>query len=101
MEKEMQKLSEKINNKNDKKPKKDFESTLDILKQEHEKSKKIYQTYRGEKLNEKLSKIFIFAKKKIEKLFFYKIKEEYINEEGKRLEVQKSPFFNSNFRIIV
>lgn len=82
MENEMQKLKNKIFDKNEKKHK-DIESALNVLKQEHEKSKKLYQTYKGEKLNEKLSNIFSKAKKNFETIFFFKIKGFYISEKNK------------------
>lgn len=87
MEKEIQKLTENIGNKKDKKQKKDFEATLNILKHEHEKSKKLYQTYRGEKLNEKLSKFFNHERKKMEKIIFMKVKQLYLHQEKTCAEV--------------
>lgn len=78
MEKEMQKLNEKLG-KNAQKPK-EIDSAIDILKQEHEKSKKIYQIYRSEKFFEKISKIFAAAKKTHEKNIFLKMKDNFLRE---------------------
>jgi len=81
MEKEMLKINEKFGKKTDKKPK-EIDSTIDLLKQEHEKSKKIYMNYRGEKLQGKLSNFFTKTKKKQEKMVFCKLKNDFLREKS-------------------
>ena len=79
MEKEMQKLNEKLVGKNPQKTK-EIEQAINVLKQEHNRSKKIYQTFRGEKLFDKISKLFAKAKKKHEENIFLKIKAIFFSE---------------------
>ena len=75
----MQKLNEKLVGKNPQKTK-EIEQAINVLKQEQNRSKKIYQNFRGEKLFEKISKLLGKTKKKYEETVFLKMKTNFYSE---------------------
>ena len=90
MEKDMQKLTDKFSTKthnNTDKKQKEMDSAIDLLRKEHEKSRKLYLSYKGEKFNDKLSHFFITYKRKTEKNIYFLLKELYFTEKNKILQV--------------
>lgn len=92
MEKEMQKLNEKLAGKNPQKTK-EIEQAINVLKQEHNRSQKIYQTFRSEKLFDKISKLVAKAKKKHEENIFLRMKSMFYSEKERISKVNRFKFF--------